>query len=130
MNVYCFAGNICKDIELRQTQSNKQVASFSVAINEGKDKTEFINVVAWEKTAELLGQYCKKGDRLSGTGRLQTRSYEDGNGVKKYVTEVVLNQFDFPPKGGNASSANPEPQGGLDIDDDIPFMRHMEGILC
>jgi len=119
MNVYAFSGNICKDIELRSTNNGKKVASFSVAINEGKDKTEFINVVAWEKTAELLSQYCNKGDRLAGTGRLQTRKYDDSNGVTKYVTEVVLNQFDFPPKSQAAQSNDFQPEPNLD--DEIPF---------
>ena len=124
MNVFCFAGNICKDIELRSTNTGKKVASFSVAINEGKDKTEFINVVAWEKTAELLSQYCNKGDRLSGTGRIQTRSYSDSNGVKKYVTDVVLNQFDFPPKSSVSGNTPDAGSGGShddDFSDNIPF---------
>jgi single-strand DNA-binding protein len=126
MNVFCFAGNICKDIELRSTNTGKKVASFSVAINEGKDKTEFVNVVAWEKTAELLEQYCKKGDRLSGTARVQTRSYDDGAGNKKYVTEFVLTQFDFPPKSGQSQhnidkSNGYQAQSGFVEDDEIPF---------
>jgi len=123
MNVFCFAGNICKDIELRTTQSGKRVASFSVAINEGKDKTEFINCVAWEKTAELLKEYCSKGDRLSGTGRIQTRKWEDAQGQTKYATECIVMQFDFPPKGGAKPSAY-ETTGKPDADDigdDLPW---------
>jgi single-strand DNA-binding protein len=87
MNLFIFNGNITKDIELRTTTSGKQVASFSVALNNGKDDTTFINCVAWEKTAELLNSYCKKGDRLCGQGRIVNRSY-DKDGVKVYVGRV------------------------------------------
>lgn len=127
MNVFCFAGNVTRDIELKTTQSGKSVASFSVALNEGKDKTTFINVVAWEKTAELLSEYVKKGDRLSGTGRIDVRSY-DADGGKKYVTEIVLTQFDFPPKTGERTIEKPTAQsmaevhgGNVDFADEIPF---------
>lgn len=127
MNVFCFAGNVTKDIDIKNTTGGKKVASFSVAINEGKEKTTFINCVAWEKTAELLEQYVQKGDRLSGTGRIDVRSY-DKDGEKRYVTEVIVSQFDFPPK---RSDAQPTKQsmaavhGGAvdDLEDSIPFMR-------
>ena len=121
MNVFCFAGNICKEIEVRSTQGGKKVASFSVAINEGKDKTEFINCVAWDKTAELLEQYCSKGDRLSGSGRIQTRKWEDKNGDTKYTTEVVVSQFDFPPKRTNEGTKQAPKTNDFDDSDNIPF---------
>lgn len=123
MNVFCFAGNITKDIEIKSTTGGKKVASFGIAINEGKDKTTFLNCVAWEKTAELLGEYCSKGDRLSGTGRIEIRSYEK-DGEKKYATEVVVSQFDFPPK--NKGESKPvdrdyqRPQAD-ELEDEIPF---------
>jgi len=128
MNVFSFNGNIAKEIEIKETNTGKKVVAFSVAINEGKDKTEFVNIVAWEKTAELLHQYCKKGDRLAGVGRLQTRKYDDNNGVTKYVTEVVLNQFDFPPKNSGSEDTtaikpkdDPVSAGSIFDDSDIPF---------
>lgn len=124
MNVFAFAGNITRDIELKTTQGGKKVASFGIAINEGKDKTTFLNCVAWEKTAELLSEYCKKGDRLSGSGRIDIRSY-DKDGEKKYVTEVIVMQFDFPPKSTTEEKAKPEKAAtrkAYDIDQDsIPF---------
>lgn len=129
MNVFCFAGNICNDIELRSTQSGKRVAGFSIAINEGKDKTEFVNCVAWEKTAELLHQYCSKGDRLSGSGRIQTRKWEDQQGQTRYATECIIEKFDFPPKKSNGDSSYQNSGAGSgyqetvdDMEDDvIPF---------
>ncbi|NCC41390.1 MAG: single-stranded DNA-binding protein [Gammaproteobacteria bacterium] len=121
MNTFCFSGNVCKDIELRMTTSGKQVASFSIAINEGKDKTEFVNCVAWEKTAELLNQYVKKGDRLSGTGRIQTRKWEDQQGNTKYATECVVTQFDFPPKRNDGPTAQEPFRPADEMEDEIPW---------
>jgi len=123
MNLYAFSGNICKDIDLRSTQTGKQVASFSVAINEGKDQTLFINCTAWEKTAELISQYCKKGDRLSGSGRLVNRSY-DKDGRTVYVTEILVNQFDFPPKRNevdNSATGNMPSVKDDEMASEIPF---------
>lgn len=97
MNSVQLLGNLARDAELRFTQSGKAVATFTVAAtntyvdsttNETKEQTAFVNCVAWGKTGEAVGS-CKKGERLLVNGRIQTRSYEDSNGQKKYVTEVV-----------------------------------------
>lgn len=96
MNSVQLLGNLARDAELRFTQSGKMVAIFTVAATntftssdgETKEQTAFINCVAWGKTGEAVGN-CKKGERLLVNGRIQTRSYEDSNGQKKYVTEVV-----------------------------------------
>lgn len=127
MNVLCIAGNITRDIDLRTTPSGKKVASFSVAINEGKDKTEFVNCVAWEKTGELISQYCDKGDRLSCSGKIATRSWEQ-DGQKKYATEMIVHQFDFPPKSKQSSpqedysQPSAATQGVVDeMEDSVPF---------
>lgn len=98
MNTVQILGNLTRDPELRYTSSGKPVATFNVAAtntyidsnNETKEQTAFINCVAWGKIGEAVGA-CKKGERLFVEGRLQTRSYEDSNGQKKYVTEVVAN---------------------------------------
>jgi len=131
MNIVGIAGNLTKDPELRSTQTGKKVVNFSIAINEGKDKTEFVNCIAWEKTAELIKEYCSKGDRLSCSGKLQTRTWEDQSGTKRYATEVVVMQFDFPPKSSKASntdthngySSNPQnvAQAHDYEEDDLPF---------
>lgn len=96
MNTVQILGNLTRDPELRYTSSGKPVATFNVAAtntyidsnNETKEQTAFINCVAWGKTGEAVGA-CKKGERLFVEGRIQTRSYEDSNKQKKYVTEVV-----------------------------------------
>lgn len=99
MNSVQILGNLARDPELRFTKTGRAVATFTVAAtntyidsttNETKEQTAFINCVAWGKTGESVGS-CKKGERLFVEGRLQTRSYEDSNGQKKYVTEVVAN---------------------------------------
>lgn len=121
MNVVCIAGNLTKTPELRTTQSNgKKVTSFTVAINEGKDKTEFVNCVAWEKTAEVVTDYCTKGSRVALTGRLQTRKYADKDGVEKYSTEVIVSQLDLPPRG-ESKPEKPEPRVKEELEDEIPF---------
>lgn len=97
MNTVQILGNLARDPEVRYTQSGRAVATFTVAAtntyidsttNETKEQTAFINCVAWGKLGEAVGNY-RKGNRLFVEGRIQTRSYEDSNGQKKYVTEVV-----------------------------------------
>lgn len=99
MNSVQILGNLARDPELRFTKTGRAVAIFTVAAtntyidsttNETKEQTAFINCVAWGKTGEAVSA-CKKGERLFVEGRIQTRSYEDSNGQKKYVTEVVVN---------------------------------------
>lgn len=121
MNNVSLSGNVCRPPELKTTQSGKQVLNLSIAINEGKDKTEFVNLVAWEKAAELINQYVGKGDLFTCTGRLQTRSWEDQQGNKRYATEVVISQFDFPPKKAQSSKPGQENSMADNLEDEIPF---------
>ena len=96
MNTVQILGNLTRDPEVRYTQSGKAVATFNVAASntftssdgETKEQTAFINCVAWGKLGEAVGNY-RKGNRLFVEGRIQTRSYENSDGQKKYVTEVV-----------------------------------------
>ena len=103
MNVVTLVGRLVKDIEIRVTQSNKKVAAFTVAVNRrltqeqknaGAQSADFVNCVAWEKTAEFLDRYCAKGSRIGIEGCLQTRTYE-ANGQKHYVTEVLCNRIEL-----------------------------------
>ena len=89
-----------KDPDLRTTTTGKSVASFSVAVDrrfkqDGQPTADFINVVAWGRQAEVISQYLGKGRQIALSGRLQTRSYDAQDGSKRYVTEVVLEEFDF-----------------------------------
>ena len=128
MNQVQLLGNLARDAELRFTQNGKAVATFTVAAtntyvdsttNETKEQTAFINCVAWGKTGEAVGN-CKKGDRLLVNGRIQTRSYEDSNGQKKYVTEVVA---DFVGKklDGEFDSSNFDSFDTTNQNENIPF---------
>ena len=128
MNQVQLLGNLARDAELRFTQSGKAVATFTVAAtntyvdsttNETKEQTAFINCVAWGKTGEAVSN-CKKGDRLLVNGRIQTRSYEDSNGQKKYVTEVVA---DFVGKklDGEFDSSNFDSFDTTNQNENIPF---------
>lgn len=129
MNSVQILGNLARDPELRFTKTGRAVSTFTVAAtntyidsttNETKEQTAFINCVAWGKTGESVGA-CKKGERLFVEGRIQTRSYDDSNGQKKYVTEVVANfvgrklesEFD---SGSNFDSFDNTNQG-----ENIPF---------
>ena len=82
-------GNLTKDAVLKITQDNKKVASFTLASNRWNEGADYINFVAWEKLAEVMEKYTKKGDRVLAEGRIQTRTYDDASGKKVYVTEVV-----------------------------------------
>lgn len=100
MNKVILIGRICKDIELRYTQSNNAVAQFVLAVNtgrkdqQGKDIADFINIIVWNKQAENCSQYVGKGSQIAVLGRITTRSYEK-DGQRRYVTEVVAENVQF-----------------------------------
>jgi single-strand DNA-binding protein len=144
LNRVTVIGNVGKDPELRFTQGNQGVLSFSVAANESwfdatskerKERTEWVNVVVWGKRGEGLNKVLAKGSRIYVEGRLQTRSWDDKTGAKRYTTEVVAtNVLLLGGKGeraGNGSTdrdESPKPpsgygdtQQGFDASDDIPF---------
>lgn len=100
MNHVILTGRLTKDPEIRYTDSKKAVASFTLAVDDGRDsdgkrKAQFIPCVAWGKTAELIDQYFTKGKPLTVTGRITVRTY-DKNGEKRYITEVVASGIEFP----------------------------------
>lgn len=150
INRVVLTGRLTRDLELKTTQSGLSVASFTIAVNrqftdsQGKREADFINCVAWRKSAENLCKYTHKGSLIGIDGRLQTRSY-DNNGQKVFVTEVVVDSFSLlEPKNENQANsqgsnnngysnnidantaAEPDPFAGsgdtVDIsDDDLPF---------
>ena len=123
MNTIILIGRTTKDIELRRTGSGTVVASFTLAVNrdfktqDGQD-TDFIQCVAWKKTAELLNQYVHKGDRIALNGSIRTRNYEDKYGKKVYVTEVLANHVEFleTKKNSEQSNYNNNGYGYTDLD--------------
>lgn len=125
MNSVILIGRLTKDIELRSTSSGKQTASFTLAVDNGKDKdADFINCIAWEQTAINMQKYCKKGSQIAVAGRIGTRSYEAQDGTKRYVTEVLainVRFLDTKAKEENKSLQTIK-QDEIELsDDDLPF---------
>ena len=142
LNNISLVGRLTKDVELRYTPSNVAVATFTLAVNRtfknenGEREADFINCVMWRQQAEYLANWAKKGTLIGVTGRIQTRSYDNQQGQRVYVTEVVAEQFQLLESKGQGNqqgqqrqaqqqapdfsrSANTNP---LEIsDDDLPF---------
>jgi len=145
VNKVILVGNLGKDPELRYTASGTAVATFSLATTERykdregaqQEKTEWHNIVAWRQLAEICGKYLHKGKQVFIEGKIQTRSYDDRDGNKRYITEIVADQMQMLGRAsddsggsgranhGTTQSSEPtlssfdDPQGNPD--DDIPF---------
>lgn len=119
MNKAILIGRLTKDPELRSTPTGRNVCQFSIAVNRtytnasGEREADFINCVVWDKQAENLAKYQKKGNQIAVEGRIQTRNYDDKDGKKVYVTEILASNISFlDAKGatsGNMVSNLPEP---------------------
>jgi single-strand DNA-binding protein len=133
LNQVVLIGRLTRDPELRYTAgSGIPVASFSLAVDrpftnqQGERETDFINIVTWRKQAENVANYLKKGSLAAVAGRLQIRSYDDSQGVKRKVAEVVADNVRFLDRGRSAEQGQVEAFDipGDDIDnsgDDVPF---------
>jgi single-strand DNA-binding protein len=112
MNLVIITGRLTADPEIRNTQTGKTVAKFSVAVNEGKSKdgaerVQYFNISAWDQQAEVLQQYAKKGTKIMVQGSLQNRSWDKPDGTKAYATDVLLNRFEFlGSKGDNEAGSS------------------------
>ncbi len=113
MNKVFLIGRLTRDPELRYTGSNTAVASFSLAVNrnftnqQGEREADFINIVVWRKQAENVKNYLSQGSQVAIDGRIQTRSYDDNDGNRRYVTEVVADNVEFlGTKGSNNTNTN------------------------
>lgn len=123
-------GRMVRDAELRRTQQGDAVASFTLAVNrnyttkDGQQQTDFINCIVWKKQAENIVKYCSKGSLVGVEGRIQTRSYENNQGQKVYVVEVVCDSVQFleTKKNDNERNSFDNESNSFDInDDDIAF---------
>ena len=142
LNSTCLVGRLTKDPELRYTPSNQAVATFSLAVNRrfknqnGEREADFINCVIWRQQAENLANWGKKGNLIGITGSIQTRNYENQQGQRVYVTEVVADNFqllEFNKQNDQSQTQNhnqhpnfgrnePIQSNPIDIsDDDLPF---------
>lgn len=147
INKVILMGRLTRDPELRHTGTGTAVCSFSIAIDNGygeNRQTDFINCVAWNKTAEFVSNYFSKGKMIIVIGRISTRSWEGQDGKRNYATEVVASEVSFgeskrsQESNGSGSYSAPAPQAApapqvpqdladddfsplLDTDDDLPF---------
>ena len=115
INRVVLVGRLTRDPELRKTQSGTSVCSFTMAVGrrvstQGQPDADFINCVAWNKTADLMTQYLHKGSLIGLEGRIQTRSYDNQQGQRVYVTEVVAENFQL--LESRAASENRQQTGG------------------
>ena len=118
INKAILMGRLTRDPELRHTGTGTPVCSFSIAIDNGygeNRQTDFINCVAWSKTAEFVSNYFSKGKMIIVIGRISTRSWEDKDGKKMYATEVVASDVSF----GESKNANNQAGGSTKPDDDF-----------
>ena len=147
LNKVILCGRLCADPELKQTQNNVSVVSFTLAVNrrfsskndsQSGPQADFISIVAWRQTAEFIARYFRKGSAICLTGSIQTRTWQDAQGQKRYATEVVVDEAMFVESrgdGAGAQSADPYAQAMSyssnaastanfeehNTDDDLPF---------
>mgnify|MGYP002764450145 FL=1 len=131
INKAIIMGRLTHEPELRQTGTGHSACSFSIAVNNGcgeNRRTDFINCVAWNKTAEFVSRYFTKGKMIIVIGRITTRAWEDKNGKRCYATDVVADEVSFGESKGTASESKPSlseaiDEGFLSVepDDDMPF---------
>lgn len=138
LNKALILGNLTRDPELRQTAGGQAVCSFGVATNrfytdssgQKQKQTEFHNAVAWGRQAEIITQYLHKGNSILVEGRLQTRSWQDQQGVKHSRTEIVAEQIQLGPRsdggGGFAGGAAPRTGGGEQRGQNAPQLREQQ----
>lgn len=137
MNKVILIGRLTADPEIRATQSGKTVASYRLAVDrafksEGQPEADFINCIAFGKGAEFAEKYLHKGMKIALEGRIQTRNYDDRDGKKVYVTEIIVEHHEFCESKRSSDSGNysgsyaaPPAQGGFteipDEDGQLPF---------
>lgn len=137
MNKVFLIGRLTKDPEIRVTSTGKKVASYSIAVNEGKDSAgqdlvQYFNLSAWDKLAEIVEQYVKKGTKVAIIGRLQNRSWDKPDGTKGYATDVSVREMEIlssksdavgepesAPKSTSQSSS-PDPSDDNNEDGELP----------
>ena len=129
MNKVQLLGRLTKDPEIKYTQTNNTaVANFSLAVNrrfvkEGEERqADFINIVSWGKTAQFCEKYFKKGMQIALVGRIQTRTYDDTEGKKHYVTEVVAEEVFF-------ADSKKEPQSDMQFENEISTTNFDDELL-
>ena len=119
MNIVILTGRMTRDPELKYTTGGKAYANFTLAVQKTRDEAEFIDCVAWEKTAENIAEYFRKGNKILIQGRLSVSSYEQ-NGEKRKFTRVLANSFEFVDSKNSGNSQNSN-RNNYDSDEDEAF---------
>ena len=141
LNKATLIGNLTRDPELKSLPSGQKVASFSIATNRTwkdnngakQEAVEYHNIIAFGKQAEVIAQYCTKGNQLFIEGRIQTRSWEDKEGGKKvYRTEIIVENFQFGNKPSDSKpTRNEKEDAGIDTDEELePNIDPITGNDC
>lgn len=126
INKVVLMGRITRDLELKTTPQGVSVLSFTVAVDRGyarqgeERQADFINIVAWRSTAEFVSKYFTKGQMIAICGRIQTRTWDDQEGKKHYVTEVVADEVSFTESKKNTESAPVSYTTGGNVQEQIP----------
>jgi single-strand DNA-binding protein len=116
MNKVILLGRLTRDPEVKTTQNQVELCSFTVAVDRsykdanGEKQTDFISCIAWRQKAKLLGQYFEKGSRIGIIGNLQSRNYDDNDGKKVYVTEVLVDEIEFVDSKKDREEQREEPE--------------------
>jgi single-strand DNA-binding protein len=128
LNKVFLIGRLTRDPESKTTPSGQTVCNFSIATNrvwnqnnQKQEKTEFHNIVLWQRLAEIASQYLKKGSIVLVEGRLQTRSWQDQTGVKKYRTEIIAENLQLGPRPGPSNYQAPAKENPQE--DNIPVIE-------
>ena len=134
LNRVALVGRLTRDPELRRTSSGKAVTSFNLAVERNfksdDQEADFINCVCWGKIAENTERYCSKGSLVSVDGRIQTRNYENNQGQKVYVTEVIADSVQFiSTRNNNTATAAPQPQSNSYVPNEPIQQFEDEGLI-
>ena len=112
MNKVSLVGRVCKDPEIKMTTNQTPYCNFTIAVDRkfkdanGQRQADFISCVAWRQTASFIQKYFRKGSRIGICGSIQTRTYEDQNGQKRYITEVLVEEAEFVESTNNVVQQN------------------------
>lgn len=123
MNRVILIGNLTKKPELSQTNNGLSVCKFTVAVSRsyGKQETDFFTVITWRAQADNCARFLDKGSKVAISGSIQNRSYDDNNGNKRYVTEIVADEVQFLTTKGANDEDTPDTNELKPVDDDTPF---------
>ena len=122
MNSVILIGRLTKDVVLKKTTNGTSVVSFTLAVDRTKGEADFIQCVAYNQTADLMSKYLSKGSKVACEGRISTRNYENEQGHKVYVTEVIVGRIEFWDSKRTEEPSNSYDSPALEItSDDLPF---------